>query len=1197
MPDVIREMMQQGHSMDYIRSHVFGVEDGWVPDSDSENYWNVFSDDIFSGPSSNYITNEDGSIDFQDDFFTMPEKKVVKKDGKKLNLPLSTDIESIAKLEEELRNSTGKWRHTLQQSDDIGEDESIFDYLGRHGYQADRIKDGQEIWTQFGIQAPKEYGSREYEREFGINRDERNRPTAYSNNLSFEEYADQYGLDITSKKIQHSDAEGNIIGLSTEQNRLNKLVDQGLANIGRVAYGEDADKIDTEFQTGFEDTKENLLVNNLLSTILSSMGDLTPGGDLIEGVSSLFGTAQLNNENLWEKADIEKRNQGIKFYLGEEKGQSFIDSLDAVGPSGEGSWLLEGAPGVTPFQEIIQGPEGGFAPQGLVGVEDILGRGEKIKELLGNLDIDVNDLNLDQQKILGEQYRNNQVVKWFTNNTGLGGDLKHIISGPGTIDDEGIRKDNPMNQFSEGVRYMNPEMERIFIENNKTQAEYEQWMLQNPGMKGANIKLWPGESVTVNGRTFTMQKYVDDGERDKWLESSSAIVNSAWEREIAKLDLLNGKANPYYDRLAKNDEKLFFVESNFFEGGQGNVATNRLATEEKIAGIYAEREEIIEELNNDGFQTELNNQINIIKGLEEVTDAYMTIAENTGSELAAENFARLNYQHAAKLGFSLSNTIGKMIYFAGDLGLWGTSHGPFMPDDKWAELQNQWLDTWDMSEEQAKLAPVVKWSEQTDAGNWGENYANWIAGTTMQAAPTLAMVIGPSKFARMRAAKNAKRQWIGAPIHRKSPAYKAGIEYNTLAKELKKATNQTTAMFTVSSAGEKLHQLNTDYKNAEEQVGFIQEQLQNTNDPKVKEELEEQLEYYESFNDTTRFNRMVDAVSYGLIDGFSEKFGTLSWFNKARRFTKFKDRKMLKGEKWRAALQRNMVAAGKSILKGGGIVGLEVFEEFLAQFGHNAVDKYMGAEIFGTGIYMPGKGGQGKKSLFHGMDSDLLADTMVSLSWLMGPGAVSNITRSIRAEISTSKEKKQWAKDNLEIRQIEHALRDPGLSRADRKLLLQNQSEILERAVASDFMSRQRWASMPIEDRMRYMELSDQKAAAVSYNQELTLNPEFALGIIKKDKDALGQLKKSEAGIAAIQTQLDSLVNTKALKQDTKARKEISEKLGFKGQVQPREVADGRRNMFDMSMIFGKAHAGNMMQEMGIEDIGKWYKANQENIC
>ena len=50
----------------------------------------------------------------------------------------------------------------------------------------------------------------------------------------------------------------------------------------------------------------------------------------------------------------------------------------------------------------------------------------------------------------------------------------------------------------------------------------------------------------------------------------------------------------------------------------------------------------------------------------------------------------------------------------------------------------------------------------------------------------------------------------------------------------------------------------------------IQEQLQNTNDPKVKEELEEQLEYYESFNDTTRFNRMVDAVSYGLIDGFSE---------------------------------------------------------------------------------------------------------------------------------------------------------------------------------------------------------------------------------------------------------------------------------------------------------------------------------------
>ena len=567
----------------------------------------------------------------------------------------------------------------------------------------------------------------------------------------------------------------------------------------------------------------------------------------------------------------------------------------------------------------------------------------------------------------------------------------------------------------------------------------------------------------------------------------------------------------------------------------------------------------------------------------------MTIAENTGSDLAAESFARLNYEHAAKMGFSLANTVGKMIYFAGDLGLWGASHEPFMPDNVWEGLQNQWLDTWDFSEDAKKLAPVVKWSEQTDLGNWGENYANWLAGTTMEAAPTLAMVLGPSKFARMKAAKNAKRQWIGAPINKKTPAYKAGIEYNTLAKELKKATNQTTGMFIVSSAGEKLHQLNTDYKNAGEQVGFIQGQLKNTNDPKVQEELEEQLEYYESFNDTTRFNRMVDAISYGLIDGFSEKFGTLSWFNRARRFTKFKDRKMLKGEKWRAALQRNMVAAGKSIVKGGGIVGLEVFEEFLAQFGHNAVDKYMG--------YLGGKGGQSKKSLFHGMDSDLLADTMVSLSWLMGPGAVSNISRSIRAEITTSQEKKQWAKDNLDIRQIEHALRDPMLSRANRKLLLQKQGEILERAVASDFMSRQRWASMPIEDRIRYMELSDQKAAAVSYNQELTLNPEFAIGVINKDMNALSELKKSETNIGSIQKQLDGLVNTKALKEDTKARKEISEKLGYKGQIQPREVGLGRRNIFDMSIVFGKAHAGNKMQTMSMEEIDQWHKVNQENIC
>ena len=101
------------------------------------------------------------------------------------------------------------------------------------------------------------------------------------------------------------------------------------------------------------------MVNNLLSTILGSQGKLTPGGDLIEGLASGFGTAGAVNPNLWDKANIEKRNQGIKFYLGDAKGQLFIDSLDATGPPGEDSWLVKGAPGVTPFQEILQGKAGG----------------------------------------------------------------------------------------------------------------------------------------------------------------------------------------------------------------------------------------------------------------------------------------------------------------------------------------------------------------------------------------------------------------------------------------------------------------------------------------------------------------------------------------------------------------------------------------------------------------------------------------------------------------------------------------------------------------------------------------------------------------------------------------------------------------------------------------------------------------------
>ena len=241
-------------------------------------------------------------------------------------------------------------------------------------------------------------------------------------------------------------------------------------------------------------------------------------------------------------------------------------------------------------------------------------------------------LNLDKQA---------QTLDFLTNNTGICGDFKHL-------------RLYPKNYMSEAIRLYTPEMEEIFLNNKKTQKEYQDWGTKN---NLSTYKLYPGQIIKISGRKFSMQNYIMNwGDIEKDLIKKGNVLIGTINDEVRKYDLINEKAEPYFKAIESADEVLRFYELDpeVISPSKFGMPKSR---REYYTGAQNRRNKAIKKLKELRLTEKLNNQSTILKGLEKVNNNYIELVEEFRLKKFSVFAASLNHRAIDEFIASYKNTI------------------------------------------------------------------------------------------------------------------------------------------------------------------------------------------------------------------------------------------------------------------------------------------------------------------------------------------------------------------------------------------------------------------------------------------------------------------------------------------------------------------------------------------------------------
>ena len=986
-----------------------------------------------------------------------------------------------------------------------------------------------------------------------ITEDEYNRTNAsyegdeivgYKNGMSFDEYADKWNVKI-GEVISPWDPK-----LSSREKKLKLKVQNSLKEIGNI--NEDNEDF-LNYVTDIAPNKLEKLFFDVIKQTAQFEGKSLDEDSSIEDVQALDSTER--DKALRNMFGEEKGNEMIQ-YLNENP-QAYLDMIDAdpinklnegfrnlsneLG-DGSGEGLTVFGKQVTPTS-IERNNTNAFLEQ--------MGVTENIQAQIYGGTFDLPDARKagftsnyldwlesaggDQERYqLLNEYKEARVNKFLDDND-LGGKFRmNFGDDPEDFQQVSVRDRDGSWVYgygSEAIRFTSPENEKIYQQNKKTQEEF----LNHANAMGytgfardvsSSLTLRVGEPITLGtgatSKTYELTPYVKPEAQKEYIDETSKIISEVSNDEIKKYDAINAEAEPYFKAIetAENDLKYFNLDPEVVApSGQGLPESVR----DYYSGALDRRNAAIKKLEDSGLFKKLEDQYSIIKGLEDVNDVFFDQAEALGnmgamtesafynqSEIARTHqaFARTGLEFALafeQTGLELANLSAK--YDANPF-----THS--LPQEAMDAIVNEMFVTprdlfnEKMSEE---FQPALEWSNLLP-GQRGE----FIKQTLAEGAPTLAMVMGPSFIARLgtKAFTAAAMSKISQSMLR-AGATKSTIKFvqnsprlrqKLAQKILNKASTASMGMFMATSYSGRKLQLESKFANAEKNTIKIKELLDQTpeGDVATRMELLGTLNDYENMQNMPKWRREVDAISYGLIDGFSERLGTLAIVNKARRVGK-SWKNLTRGEKWGRA--------GKGTLKAGGAMAIEVSEEFAAQLGHNFVDKVILGE---------------NKSIFEGMDANLVASSVVNIAAMQVPSYLGNVGRVLRDEVTTIQDKRAQAKRGKRLRDLQSKLKTVKKPE-DRKKLMEEVATLMQEANIAEFSSYQRFRNLSAEDIDQLIEIGGKKSKASSrYLEHMAQMPSpkniKAMNKWQKERESL------EAQLTTLRDQQGNILNTASWK-------------------------------------------------------------------
>ena len=690
-------------------------------------------------------------------------------------------------------------------------------------------------------------------------------------------------------------------------------------------------------------------------------------------------------------------------------------------------------------------------------------------------------------------------------------------------------------------------------------------------------------------KKYTLAKFDREAEVNKYITNSNKLYEN-YERDLEKqVAFINQKSAPYIEQLKAIETELRVLYAT------GEAANNKTA----IENLNIKKQEILNNYHQSG-----------IKKDQEVLDNNMRFAldyanelEKTSEELDDLNLmmysSKLNYDMFDRLLSNLnSNLVSPIAFGAGAFTALtvGNLLDVFDPDGEYAkDIFNSSVDYYTLVQEEAKQFPqgmsIKEVGSLSDFGDWSLN-------TLVDGAPSILAVLGPQAIARTLVQKGGKaiikdrmrgaltqgdklkNQKLLQYLNSSNPTQAAIAKRAMQASAIKNASKLSMGLFFGMSGAGKFGELETSWRNAEENIKNLRAQIDNTNDLNLKQDLLQQLDYYEDAADSGRWQRALTGAFYGGIEMLSERLGTLRYINGIQKVNKYSRRTgiqdtFVKGWTTSKYWKNRFKQFGYGTLQTGKNVGIETVEEIVAQMGQNMMDKV----IMGN-----------TKSIMEGVDIDLMSrSAMISLG-LQSPQLLGNVNNIFQNELSTYRQVKQNRVDTTRLLEIEQQLEQNNLSRAEINLLQKEKKAIQDKLVLGGFMTYQKWGAMSNEEKTQYIQ--DREALNFKEQQyyQMISNPRFG------EKGFRETLESMEKEIIKDNEKLGEYLNNKKYKE----YKEFTKSLEGTGKMLTNPtIAAANVDLYTAALALAEHHFDgetlNLKDNQAVEDYITENNLDQES--
>jgi len=706
--------------------------------------------------------------------------------------------------------------------------------------------------------------------------------------------------------------------------------------------------------------------------------------------------------------------------------------------------------------------------------------------------------------------------------------------------------------------------------NNKSTLDKD----QTPRFKG----------VDLTGK-YQLLRFDREGEIAKYVDQNTVVYND-FVRELDKQQAyINQKSAPYLKEIRTLNTQIQVLES------RENLNPEQEIYLQKLKG---QKEEALNSYHKSGIKADYD----VMKKNIQSTIDYAKQLEDTSINLDNLNLmmssVQMNHNMGAKLSAGLAEFLAAQFqtfimqptaYGMGSaFNLIDYARGIDDPNNIETLLESS-QDIYNVAAEYK--AGLAKSMSVKDIENWGD-IGTYFTQTIMEAAPSILSVLGPAaKFKAMRKLVPQKllptaftpRQILSnkkvlKDLQSANPAAKWAADKYLKIQSAKKATGLSMALFYGYSGGTKLGELEQTYKIAEQQIANINNQLENTTDEVLRQQLLQQLDYYEDAADSSRWQRALTGNTYGAIEMFSEKLGTLSYINGARRINKYSmrtgiDDTFAKGWSTKQFWKNRFKEYGYAGLGMGKNIGIEVMEEIAAQTGHNLMDKM----IMGN-----------SKSIMEGVDADLITKSAIISLGLQSPQVLGNINNVIQSEYRTYKDIKENQKKSTRLFEIQDMLSKDNISSQERKQLNKEKKKLQDELAFDQFMTYQKWASMSREEQQQYIE----DRAALNFKEKeyykMIYDPQFGVEGFQQRLEAM------EKELIADNEKLGEYLNNKKYKE----YKEYTKSLEGSGKMLTNPtIANGMMNLYAAALSLAEHHyQGEVLELKDIQAVNEYIEEN-----